>query len=116
MAHAYHYNKQANPAKVVFDVILDIETFQIISFRFGLKTDPRYRSFFSESQFSHLQGSDKQWFRVMVNQNMSGRPDYFFSMQWRPAWCSDKEWITKDAGAPFPEWPWIASHLTRSEE
>jgi hypothetical protein len=111
MTHAYHYNKQADPAKVVFDVILDIETFQITSFRFSLKMDPCYHGSFSDSQFSHLQGSDKQWFCVMVNQNISGPPNYFFNMQWKPAGNSYKDWITEDNGAPFPEWPWIAVHL-----
>jgi hypothetical protein len=115
MAHAYHFNPQVDPGKVAFDVEIDIATFQIISFRFTAKNDPIYQGYFSQEQFRHLQGSDKQWICIMTNQNASGTPDYFRNMQWRPVSAADKASITNDPGGPYPEWPWIAAHLTQKE-
>ena len=116
MAHAYYFNKDANPRDVVFDIEIDIVTFQIISFQFVLKNGPRYDGFFSQTCFSHLQGSDKQWFAITVNQNVGGGPpDYHFILSWKPL-TNDRDSITDDIGGPYPEWPWVASHLTCNEE
>jgi hypothetical protein len=116
MAHAYHFNPEVDPAKVVFDVEIDIATFQIVSFRFSVKNEPKYGGFFSEPQFRHLQGSDKQWVCILTNQNASGPPEYFCNMQWRPIIAADKASIINDPGGPYAEWPWIAVHLTQRED
>ena len=113
MVHAYHYNKDADPSRVVFVLLLDNTTFEILAFGLLAKTDTRFRREFSNPQLAHLQGKDKQWVCAMVEHSISGETSYLFGMEWSPVREEALALIKDDPGAPFPEWAWIGKHLSR---
>jgi hypothetical protein len=105
-----------DPSKAVFDIEVDLNTFQIVSFQFLLKNDPAFGSFFSQRYFSHLQGKDKHWIRLKVNFKAVGEPEYCSTIHCKLFSPRELSSITDDPGGPFPEWPWVAAHLTRKQE
>jgi hypothetical protein len=105
-----------DPSKTVFDIEVDLSTFQIVSFQFLLKNDPGFGDFFSQRCFRHLQGKDKHWIRIKVNFKAVGVPEYCGTIHCKPFSPKELSSITDDSGGPFPEWPWVAAHLTRKQE
>jgi hypothetical protein len=105
-----------DPSTTVFDIEVNRSTFQIISFQFIPKNHPEFGDFFSQNYFSHLQGKDKYWINIRVNFKAVGKPEYCGTMHCKPFSPGELSFVTDDPAGPFPEWPWVAAHLTRKQE
>jgi hypothetical protein len=112
MKLAYHYNPSIDPLKVIFDVTIDVETFQILSFTFTPKDLVEGGKFFASEQFQALQGPENHWYRILGSYR--GEKDPMQSIH--RCLLPPKRKHGRDIDSDFPEWPWIAAHLTRKQD
>ncbi|KIM26835.1 hypothetical protein M408DRAFT_9676 [Serendipita vermifera MAFF 305830] len=106
MRVAYHYNPSICPSQVVFDIIVEAPSQQIVGFCFTPKIKVNQGTFFTLPELKERQGRDQLWYRILAT--YKGRQLNAESIHRAPpAYSANVQDLN------FPEWPWIASELTR---
>ena len=111
MKAAYYYNPSMDPTMVVFDIMVDVTSLQITGFAFTPKSRVDGGTLFNHPEFKDLQGPNQQWYRVIFTSSSNA---VRVSQSIHRNLVSDTA-NEFDRDAPFPEWPWIAAELTRSD-